>query len=389
MTLFSPADIERVKSTVDLVALVQSSGVTLKRQGRNWLGRCPFHADKTPSLVITPSKGLWNCLGGCKGNGHPSGGDAIGWLVRKEGLTFREAMKKLGADPSGVEPAPQSLSAAAVVPVADVWQTVITHYHDTLLSSKKAQDYLRKRGLWDEALVSGFKIGYADGSLITRLGKSPLKKELQRLGIITESNREQMRGCLVVPIYDGAQAVNLYGRHTEKAQHLYLPGPRRGLLNGSGAKDATRLVLCESVLDALSLILLGEPGALPLWGVNGWTESYDAFMRSWRGQEVVIALDADDTGKKAAVALAEQLAAYKPRVLDLTPYKDPNALLCGASHPKEAWAKCAGAVSVVVLPTDPLAAKMKLHHLHKKHGRLMTGATRSRGLRLTAWTGSR
>ena len=65
MTLFSPADIERVKSTVDLVALVQSSGVTLKRQGRNWLGRCPFHADKTPSLVITPSKGLWNCLGGC------------------------------------------------------------------------------------------------------------------------------------------------------------------------------------------------------------------------------------------------------------------------------------------------------------------------------------
>ena len=77
--LFSPGEIEEVKRSVDLVALVRSSGVELTKKGRNYVGRCPFHMDKSASLVVTPDKGLWNCLGACRNNGHPSGGDAIGF----------------------------------------------------------------------------------------------------------------------------------------------------------------------------------------------------------------------------------------------------------------------------------------------------------------------
>ena len=89
MATFSQEQIEVVKLSVDLVALIRSSGVDLERKGKNWVGRCPFHSpDKTPSLVVSPDKGLWNCLGACRNNGHPSGGDALGWLVRAKKLSF-------------------------------------------------------------------------------------------------------------------------------------------------------------------------------------------------------------------------------------------------------------------------------------------------------------
>ena len=336
--LYTQAEIEAVKRSVDLVALIRSSGVELSKKGRNFVGRCPFHEDRSPSLVVTPEKGLWNCLGACKGNGHPSGGDALGWLVRYKHLSFPEAMKELGAPPAAAQEEAQEEEKPSP-PSSELLETVVSHYHESLLSSKEARTYLEKRKLWNPDLVKAFRLGFADGSLVERLGRSPLKKDLRTLGILTGSGREMMKYCIVVPILNGSAVANLYGRKVEGTQHLYLPGPRHGLFNASGAKDAPRLVLCESTLDALSLLILGEPGAFPLWGVNGWTEDHAAFLKEWRGKDLVLALDSDETGKGAASALAESLTLYNPRVLDLGEYKDPNELLCKAEHPKAAWAR--------------------------------------------------
>jgi DNA primase catalytic core len=334
MAVFSQEQIEAVKRGVDLVALIRASGVELERKGLNWVGRCPFHEDKTPSLVVTPSKGLWNCLGACRNNGHPSGGDALGWLVRSRKLSFVEAMKELGAGGAAAQPPaePQARSSGELL------ATVVSHYHSALLQSKEARAYLESRRLWDPKLIGAFKIGFADGSLLARLGKSPLKKDHRALGVLTGSGRELMAGCVVVPILKDGQVVNLYGRHIGKPQHLYLPGPRHGLFNAQGAKDASRLVLCESVFDALSLLVLGEPGALPLWGVNGWTEDHEAFLKAWTGKDLALCLDSDEAGKAAAATLGARLAAFSPHVVDLSPYKDPNELLCKAEDPEATWA---------------------------------------------------
>jgi len=331
MAAFTQGQIEAVKRSVDLVALVRSSGVELERKGKNWVGRCPFHEDKTPSLVVTPEKGLWNCLGACRNNGHPSGGDALGWLVRSKKLSFVEAMRELGAE---AEPL-----AERAAPPSDLLATVVSHYHSALLQSKEARVYLESRRLWDPKLVGAFKIGFADGSLITRLGKSPFKKDLRTLGVLTGSGRELMAGCVVVPILKDGHAVNLYGRKIEGSQHLYLPGPRHGLFNAQGAKDASRLVLCESVFDALSLLILGEPGACPIWGINGFTEDHEAFLKTWTGKDLALCLDSDEAGKAAAAALGARLAAYHPRTVDLSPYKDPNELLSRAQDPRAEWAR--------------------------------------------------
>ena len=90
-------EIERIKGEVSLVRLVESSGVELKRQGRDWHGRCPFHDDKTPSLVISEDKNLWHCLGACQ-----IGGSVIDWTMKLQGVSFRHAVELLRERQMGV-----------------------------------------------------------------------------------------------------------------------------------------------------------------------------------------------------------------------------------------------------------------------------------------------
>lgn len=90
-------EIERLKEDVSLQRLVELAGVELRRQGKDLVGLCPFHEDRTPSLVISPAKNLWHCLGACA-----AGGSVIDWVMRSEGVSFRHAVELLrdGAAPS-------------------------------------------------------------------------------------------------------------------------------------------------------------------------------------------------------------------------------------------------------------------------------------------------
>src|SRR5271169_1833050 len=99
--------LERLKEEVDLAALVTRSGVTLKKAGRDLVGRCPFHDDDTPSLMVTPAKGLWHCMGACQ-----MGGSVIDWVMRAEGVSFRHAVELLREDlvPVGSGPPPKRAS---------------------------------------------------------------------------------------------------------------------------------------------------------------------------------------------------------------------------------------------------------------------------------------
>ena len=105
-------DFDHIKRTTDLVRVVESYGVKLKRTGRNYVGRCCFHEDKTPSLIVTPDKGLWHCPGcGAAGN-------VIQFVARKEGISDREAALKLCQAIPGVKPASTLKPASADAPTA-------------------------------------------------------------------------------------------------------------------------------------------------------------------------------------------------------------------------------------------------------------------------------
>src|ERR1700728_1059054 len=85
--------VERLKTEVSVQRLAEARGVAFKKHGSDLIGRCPFHDDRTPSLVVTPAKNLWHCLGACQ-----AGGTVIDWVMRAEGISFRHAVELLQND---------------------------------------------------------------------------------------------------------------------------------------------------------------------------------------------------------------------------------------------------------------------------------------------------
>ena len=89
--MIDKAEIERIKRTAGLAGVIQSRGVKLRRRGKQLVGLCPFHEDHEPSLIVDPVKQLWNCLGACG-----EGGDAYKFVMKADGVDFREAHRRLG-----------------------------------------------------------------------------------------------------------------------------------------------------------------------------------------------------------------------------------------------------------------------------------------------------
>lgn len=97
MSRIPPADLDRLKRDIPLRPLVEAAGVELHGQGDNLLGLCPFHNDTSASLVVSPSKNVWNCLGACQ-----KGGSVIDWVMEAKGVSFRHAVELLRESPEGI-----------------------------------------------------------------------------------------------------------------------------------------------------------------------------------------------------------------------------------------------------------------------------------------------
>jgi DNA primase len=314
--LIDKAEIERVKRQHDLSSFVQSKGVRLERKGRQLVGLCPFHEDHEPSFIVDSRKQLWNCLGACR-----EGGDIYKFVMKTEGLDFRQAHVRLGGQerpfpeksPKIEEKAeiPKVMVEAAPEPAASVndseWlQKAAAYYYQTFLESPQAQDYLARRGLKSPELAGAFRIGFADGSFREKI-PSDSTDALKRLGILTETGQELMKGCVVFPLVDPAsgRVVSLYGRHITKRLHLYLPGPHRGIFNPVGAKHADEVILTESVIDACALWSIGLRNVIPVYGINGLTDEIFSWLEECRIKRVILMLDSDEPGRAAALAMQE------------------------------------------------------------------------------------
>lgn len=323
-----PADeIERLKQTISLERLVEARGIELKRHGADLIGRCPFHNDKTPSLVITPAKNLWHCLGACQ-----SGGTVIDWVMRAEGVSFRHAVELLRSDAAltAGKPVRQSSVPKLPPPVAfdaddqALLSQVIDYYHQMLLQSPEALDYLKRRGIASLDAVRHFKLGHANRTLGLRLPEknrvagSEIRTRLQKLGILRGSGHEHFNGSIVVPIVDEhGQVAEVYGRKIRDdlregtIYHLYLPGPHRGVWNAAalGASTSKEVILCEALIDALTFWCAGYRNVTASYGVEGFTADHLTLFKQCGAQRILIAYDRDDAGDRAAEELAKLLLA--------------------------------------------------------------------------------
>ena len=219
-----PAEqIEKLKSEVSLLSLIESQGYQPVKQGKDYAICCPFHEEKTPSLIISPSSNLFNCFG-CG-----AAGSVIDWVIKTQGVSFRHAAEILLNDTSALAAPSQPIKQTTTrklatllsedVEAGQLLNQVVDFYHEALQQSPEALAYLESRGLGDQELINRFKLGYANRTLGYRLpdkkrqAGAAVRGKLQEIGIFRDSGHEHFTGSIVVPVLnESGQVVEMYGR---------------------------------------------------------------------------------------------------------------------------------------------------------------------------------
>ncbi|KAF0240846.1 MAG: hypothetical protein FD180_4742 [Planctomycetota bacterium] len=321
-------ELERLKREVSIERLCEARGIDLARHGADLVGKCPWHDDSTPSLVITKGTNLWHCLGACQ-----AGGSVIDWVMRAESVSFRHAVELLregypslaASARDGKAQWSRKLSSPVAAAADDgaILSQVVDFYHETLKTSPEALAYLERRAIKSDEAIGHFKLGYANRTLGLRLPIKAIKEgermraRLAALGVLRESGHEHLAGSLVMPILSPAgEVLGMYGRKIVEnlrpgtPKHLYLPGPHRGVWNEPSLIDSKEIILCEALIDALTFWCAGFRNVTTSWGVNGFTEDHEQAFKKHGTKRILIAYDRDEAGEKAAEALV-------PRLMDL------------------------------------------------------------------------
>lgn len=335
MARLSDEIVTRIKQEVSLVRLAEAKGFDLKPHGKDYAIRCPFHADdNTPSLIISPDVNLFHCPA-CGAKGSP-----IDWVMKTEGVSTRHALELLAnnlphlaadkskeSEPKIIKHNTQQKLPSVLAQSADhqtALRQVIEYYHETLKQSPEALEYLEKRGLKNSELIDRFKLGYANRTLAYRLPQknrqagAEIRGQLQDIGILRESGHEHFNGCIVVPIIDSNGVITeVYGRkilgnrlRKGTAQHLYLPGKHEGVWNIEALKSNREIILCEALIDAMTLWCAGFRNVTASYGTAGFTDDHLSAFTQCGVERVLIAYDRDEAGNHAAEKLAKKLMEH-------------------------------------------------------------------------------
>jgi DNA primase catalytic core len=397
MARIPESEVERLKKEISVQRLAEARGVKLTRQGADLIGKCPFHDDRTPSLVITPATNLWHCMGACN-----TGGSVIDWVMKTDGVSFRHAVELLRADhfplaADSSQPVKHGTVRKLPPPVrveagdGELLQQIVGFYQETLRESPEALRYLETRGLKSAEMVERFRLGFANRTLGLRLpaknraAGAAVRGRLEELGIYRESGHEHFNGSLVIPVLNPAgDVMGMYGRKITPnlregtPLHLYLKGEHRGVWNEEALIASKEIILCEALIDALTFWCAGYRNVTASYGVNGFTADHRAAFERHGTERVYIAYDRDEAGDKAAAKLAEELMQSGiecfrvefPKGMDANAYAlkvTPAAKSLGVMLNRAAWlgkgqrpAQRAAAPVVVPEPSiEPLPADEK------------------------------
>ena len=360
--------IEAIKQATDLVGLIRSRGIALKKNGKGYVGQCPFHEDKSPSLSVNTSTNLWQCFG-CG-----AAGDVIRFVELFDKVAFPDAVRLLSSV-SAQPPSPRVAKQTEPITTKDLklLARVVAYYQHTLRQDSRGVNYLKnERGIADNQSLKDFGAGFVNGTLLEILPQDDeVKKALQKIGILNHKGHEVFYGCVVFPLFDANGAiVNLYGRNIDAeagVTHLYLPGPRCGLVNRQAVKRSQSILLTESIIDAVTLYDQGFKNVVPLYGVNGLLEEHLSFFNRRITQSYLV-FDADEAGRKAAEAVARRLKEKEiaAHIVEL-PSKDVN-LYFKRHTPEEFEALLRKAHPHSLEQSEKVKKRVQSHYKETEHG---------------------
>jgi DNA primase len=360
----APGIVADIKSRLPVVEVVGET-VALKRAGTAYKGLCPFHAEKTPSFVVTPDRESWHCFGCGKG------GDIFTFVMEREGLDFREALTRL-AEKAGIELSERTAREdRRKRRLREALEAAITWYREVLIRTpqgERARAYLAERGLNEETLER-FAIGYAPnvwdalGKRLQSRGFTP--DELVDAGLASRRDRggivDRFRGRVIIPIRDASgRAVGLGGRILPGADGpKYLNSPSTPLFDKSRtlygldlAKGAIRreklTVIVEGYTDVMAAHQAGFGNVVASLGTALTAGQVELATRYADG--VALAYDVDLAGEAATQrGLLEELgpeaAVSKVRVIRIPAGKDPDELI--RTDP-DAWRKAVAEAKPVI-----------------------------------------
>ncbi len=330
--------IQRVKEESDIVEWI-GRYTKLEKKGRNYMGLCPFHTEKTPSFSVQPDKGYYHCFG-CG-----AGGDVIKFLMEKEGLGFIEAVEKLAEDlhidlkPSFRDTAADKKRERMVA----MNREAALYYMEILSRNPYSLDYLKNRGIGQDMILA-FGLGFAPAGGDQLLGHMKAKgygeKELFEANLLSyneERNHyyDRFRNRLIFPIIDRkSRVVGFGGRVLDDSLPKYLNSSDTllykksrelyGLNRVMKVSDRERILLVEGYMDVISLHAAGIAYAVASLGTSLTREQARIIKRY--GRQVFICYDGDKAGQAATdraidVLLAEDI---RPRIVVLEGGKDPD-----------------------------------------------------------------
>ena len=340
MVRYSDELLDEIKSKNDIVDIV-SQYVVLKRTGRNYMGLCPFHKEKSGSFCVSPDKQIFHCFG-CG-----VGGNVFHFISKIENLNFKESVEML-ANRAGVELPVSSNSAEddkrerLKSRVYEVNKCAAEFYHENLYkpTAKPGQEYVKKRHL-DNKTLKAFKIGYSGrfNELYTELKSKGFTEEEILASCLVNKNPDgkfidRFRNRLMFPIFDTHERVIAFGgRVLDDSKPKYINSPEdivyskgRHLFAFNIARkyNSKTIIMVEGYMDAVSLHQRGIHNAVASLG-TALTEAQGRLLRR-SCEKVIIGYDADGAGQAATLRGLEilQNLGCDIRILQIEGAKDPD-----------------------------------------------------------------
>jgi len=307
--------LDELHEKIDIVSVI-SQYVKLKKRGRNFVGLCPFHEEKTPSFVVSPEKQIFHCFG-CGASG-----DVIKFLMKIDGMDFKEAVGILAKE-AGMKPPTFTGGKSNKTEkenLREIMKTVTDFFHNQI--TKDVLTYLKGRGVTEES-IEKFQLGYAppnEDKLLSEMEKKNIpQKLLIRAGILKKMEdgriRAYFRNRIILPIFDlQGRVVAFGGRIFGRGEPKYLNSPDTPIFTKGNllypinlTKETIRkekaVIVVEGYFDALILQQSGIKNVVSSMGTS-FTDAQAALIKRYT-DSVYFFYDDDEGGRKGAERAVE------------------------------------------------------------------------------------
>lgn len=345
--------IENVRESNDIVDII-SEYVSLQKRGKNYIGLCPFHKEKSPSFSIQQDKQMYHCFG-CG-----EGGNVISFIMKYRNMEFIDAVKILAMRANIVLPDDNEVlnrdNSELRKKLYDINRDSARFFYTKLQNNNAGLDYFRNRGI-DKDIIKKFGLGYSPDSwdaLSNYLSSKGYNSDLiEKAGLIIKKSNsgyyDRFRNRVMFPVFDiKGKVIGFGGRVLDSSKPKYLNSPETLIFNkGSNLyglnlvisdSNERKIIIVEGYMDVIALHQYGINNAVASLGTALTREQAKLLKRHC--DEVIICYDSDTAGKLATLRGLDILSGVgcKVNVIDIPKGKDPDDFI--RSEGKEAFLKC-------------------------------------------------